>query len=157
MLEQLQTLKNEAETQINEASDLKTLNDLRVKYLGKKGPMTEIMKQMGKLSAEERPKMGSLANEVRTALTEAISSKQQILETAAINEKLKSETIDVTLPGTAPSIGTKHLLTQVIEEMEDMFIGMGYEIAEGPEVELDYYNFEALNLPKDHPARDMQD
>ncbi|MBC1525812.1 phenylalanine--tRNA ligase subunit alpha [Listeria booriae] len=157
MLDQLEQLKQEAVAQITAATDLGTLNDLRVKYLGKKGPMTEIMKQMGKLSAEERPKVGAVANEVREQLTNAIQEKQDGLQAEEIKKKLAGETIDVTLPGTSVREGTAHLLTQVVEEIEDLFIGMGYTIAEGPEVEKEYYNFEALNLPKDHPARDMQD
>ncbi|MBC1370752.1 phenylalanine--tRNA ligase subunit alpha [Listeria booriae] len=157
MLDQLEQLKQEAVAQITAATDLGTLNDLRVKYLGKKGPMTEIMKQMGKLSAEERPKVGAVANEVREQLTNAIQEKQDGLQAEEIKKQLAGETIDVTLPGTAVREGTAHLLTQVVEEIEDLFIGMGYTIAEGPEVEKEYYNFEALNLPKDHPARDMQD
>ncbi|MBC2372300.1 phenylalanine--tRNA ligase subunit alpha [Listeria booriae] len=157
MLDQLEQLKQEAVAQITAATNLGTLNDLRVKYLGKKGPMTEIMKQMGKLSAEERPKVGAVANEVREQLTNAIQEKQDGLQAEEIKKQLAGETIDVTLPGTLVREGTAHLLTQVVEEIEDLFIGMGYTIAEGPEVEKDYYNFEALNLPKDHPARDMQD
>ncbi|MBC1226292.1 phenylalanine--tRNA ligase subunit alpha [Listeria booriae] len=157
MLDQLEQLKQEAVAQITAVTDLGTLNDLRVKYLGKKGPMTEIMKQMGKLSAEERPKVGAVANEVREQLTNAIQEKQDGLQAEEIKKQLAGETIDVTLPGTSVREGTAHLLTQVVEEIEDLFIGMGYTIAEGPEVEKDYYNFEALNLPKDHPARDMQD
>ncbi|MBC1603566.1 phenylalanine--tRNA ligase subunit alpha [Paenilisteria rocourtiae] len=157
MLDQLEQLKQEAVKEIVAVESLETLNDLRVKYLGKKGPMTEIMKQMGKLSAEERPKVGAIANEVREELTNAIQEKQEELGAAEIKKQLANETIDVTLPGTTVKEGTAHLLTQVIEEIEDLFIGMGYSIAEGPEVEKDYYNFEALNLPKDHPARDMQD
>ncbi|MBC1232993.1 phenylalanine--tRNA ligase subunit alpha [Listeria booriae] len=157
MLDQLEQLKQEAVAQITAVTDLGTLNDLRVKYLGKKGPMTEIMKQMGKLSVEERPKVGAVANEVREQLTNAIQEKQDGLQAEEIKKQLAGETIDVTLPGTSVREGTAHLLTQVVEEIEDLFIGMGYTIAEGPEVEKDYYNFEALNLPKDHPARDMQD
>lgn len=157
MLEQLETIQTEAIQAIERAADLKRLNEVRVEYLGKKGPITDIMKQMGKLSAEERPKIGAAANIVRNKITEAIEEKQKELEEAKLNAQLANETIDVTLPGTQVAEGTPHLLTQVIEEMEDMFIGMGYSIEEGPEVELDYYNFEALNLPKEHPARDMQD
>ena len=111
---------------------------------------------MGKLSAEERPKMGALVNNVRENVTAVLETKVTVLEEAAIAEKLASESIDVTLPCEI-KVGNRHPLTRVIEEIEDLFIGMGYEIAEGPEVEKDYYNFEALNLPKGHPARDMQD
>ncbi len=112
---------------------------------------------MGKLSAEERPKMGALANEVRERIAAAITAKNEQLEQEEMNKKLSRQTIDVTLPGSQVNIGGRHPLTVVIEEIEDLFIGMGYTVEEGPEVETDYYNFEALNLPKEHPARDMQD
>ncbi|WP_075982517.1 phenylalanine--tRNA ligase subunit alpha [Bacillus massilinigeriensis] len=157
MQEQLKQLQKEALEKVNQASDLKELNDIRVSYLGKKGPITEVLKGMGKLSAEERPKMGALANEVRDAISSKISERQEDLERAAVEAKLASETIDVTLPGRPVQTGNFHPLTRIIEELEDLFVGMGYTVAEGPEVEQDYYNFEALNLPKGHPARDMQD
>ncbi|MFC5735309.1 phenylalanine--tRNA ligase subunit alpha [Cytobacillus gottheilii] len=157
MQERLKELQTEALERVNTAGDLKELNEIRVSYLGKKGPITEVLKGMGKLSAEERPKMGALANEVRDAIAAAIESKQKNLEEAAVAAKLAAETIDVTLPGRPVKSGNHHPLTRVVEEIEDLFIGMGYTVAEGPEVEKDYYNFEALNLPKDHPARDMQD
>lgn len=157
MLERLKELQKEAIELVEQSVDLKKLNEVRVAYLGKKGPITEVLRGMGKLSAEERPKMGALVNEIRELITEKIEEKMKHLEEAAINEKLASETIDVTLPGRPVAVGNHHPLTRVIEEMEDLFIGMGYTIAEGPEVEKDYYNFEALNLPKGHPARDMQD
>ena len=153
----LKELQTEALQQVEQSTNLKELNDIRVAYLGKKGPITEVLRGMGKLSAEERPKMGALVNEVREEIASKIELKQQQLEEAAINEKLAGETIDVTLPGRPVKVGNHHPLTRVIEEVEDLFIGMGYTIAEGPEVETDYYNFEALNLPKGHPARDMQD
>ncbi len=157
MQERLKELQTEALQQVEQSTNLKELNDIRVAYLGKKGPITEVLRGMGKLSAEERPKMGALVNEVREEIASKIELKQQQLEEAAINEKLAGETIDVTLPGRPVKVGNHHPLTRVIEEVEDLFIGMGYTIAEGPEVETDYYNFEALNLPKGHPARDMQD
>jgi len=157
MQERLKELQTEALEKIIQASDLKELNDVRVSYLGKKGPITEVLKGMGKLSAEERPMMGALANEVRDAIAAEIEKKQQHLEGAAVQEKLAAEKIDVTLPGRPVKIGNHHPLSRIVEEIEDLFIGMGYTVAEGPEVEKDYYNFEALNLPKDHPARDMQD
>ncbi|KAB2334172.1 phenylalanine--tRNA ligase subunit alpha [Bacillus mesophilum] len=157
MQERLKELQTEALERVNTADDLKELNEIRVSYLGKKGPITEVLKGMGKLSAEERPKMGALANEVRDAIAAAIESKQKNLEEAAVAAKLAAEMIDVTLPGRPVKSGNHHPLTRVVEEIEDLFIGMGYTVAEGPEVEKDYYNFEALNLPKDHPARDMQD
>ncbi|PLR77753.1 phenylalanine--tRNA ligase subunit alpha [Bacillus sp. V3-13] len=157
MQERLQQLQAEALDKVENAAGLKELNDIRVAYLGKKGPITEVLKGMGKLSPEERPKMGALANEVRDAITAAIEAKQQLLEEAAVLEQLASETIDVTLPGRPVKVGNHHPLTRIVEEIEDLFLGMGYAVAEGPEVEQDYYNFEALNFPKGHPARDMQD
>ncbi|MCM3637211.1 phenylalanine--tRNA ligase subunit alpha [Sporosarcina luteola] len=157
MEQQLQQLKEEALTKIQEASSVKELNDVRVAYLGKKGPITDLLKGMGKLPAEERPKMGALVNVVREAVTESLEAKMTKLEEEAINAQLEKEAIDVTLPGRPAPTGNHHPLTRVVEEIEDFFISMGYEIAEGPEVEKDYYNFEALNLPKGHPARDMQD
>ncbi|KAB2338780.1 phenylalanine--tRNA ligase subunit alpha [Cytobacillus depressus] len=157
MQERLKELQTEALEKISQATDLKELNDIRVSYLGKKGPITEVLKGMGKLSAEERPMMGALANEVRDAIASGIEEKQTKLEEAAVQAKLATEKIDVTLPGRPVRTGNHHPLTRIVEEIEDLFIGMGYTVAEGPEVEKDYYNFEALNLPKDHPARDMQD
>ncbi|AZB43875.1 phenylalanine--tRNA ligase subunit alpha [Bacillus sp. FJAT-42376] len=157
MQEQLKELQQEALQKIEEADGLKSLNDIRVAYLGKKGPITEALRGMGKLSAEERPKMGALANEVREAIAAKITEKQEGLEKAEVEKKLAAETIDVTLPGRPVKTGNRHPITAVVEEIEDLFLGMGYSIEEGPEVEIDYYNFEALNLPKGHPARDMQD
>lgn len=154
---QLQQLKQEAISKIEAASSVKELQDVRVAYLGKKGPITDLLKGMGKLPAEERPKMGALVNVVREEVTVVLDERQVILENAAIQQQLENETIDVTLPGRPVKTGNHHPLTRVVEEIEDLFINMGYEIAEGPEVEKDYYNFEALNLPKGHPARDMQD
>jgi phenylalanyl-tRNA synthetase alpha chain len=157
MLEKLTALREEATTKIQDASSLKELREIRVSYLGKKGPMTEVMKGMGKLSAEERPKMGQSANEVREAITSLLDAREAHLEKIAVDQQLQKETIDVSLPGRPIIRGNAHPLTSVVEEIEDLFLGMGFLIAEGPEVEKDYYNFEALNLPKDHPARDMQD
>ncbi|RAS88959.1 phenylalanine--tRNA ligase subunit alpha [Priestia endophytica] len=157
MKERLQELKEEALGKVESAQNLKEVNDVRVAYLGKKGPITEVLRGMGKLSAEERPVIGSLANEVREEISSQIAAKQARLEEEEVERQLASETIDVTLPGRPVKTGNHHPLTAVIEEMEDLFLGMGYSIAEGPEVEKDYYNFEALNLPKGHPARDMQD
>lgn len=157
MQEQLKQLQLEALEKIQAANDLKSLNEIRVSYLGKKGPITEVLRGMGKLSAEERPLMGALANEVRESIATSISAKQEGLEEAAVEEKLAAETIDVTLPGRPVRTGNHHPITSVIEEIEDLFLNMGYSVEEGPEVETDYFNFEALNLPKGHPARDMQD
>ncbi|WP_282033066.1 phenylalanine--tRNA ligase subunit alpha [Metabacillus indicus] len=157
MQEQLKQLQLEALEKIQAANDLKSLNEIRVSYLGKKGPITEVLRGMGKLSAEERPLMGALANEVRESIATSITAKQEGLEEAAVEEKLAAETIDVTLPGRPVRTGNHHPITSVIEEIEDLFLNMGYSVEEGPEVETDYFNFEALNLPKGHPARDMQD
>lgn len=153
----LEALKKEALEAVAACGDIKDLQALRVKYLGKKGPITEVLRGMGKLPKEERPIIGQLANDVRAAIQAAIEEKQKALEEREIQEKLASETIDVTLPGRTQPKGNRHPLTAVIEEIEDLFIGLGFSVAEGPEVEKDYYNFEALNIPKDHPARDMQD
>lgn len=155
--ERLQQLAQEASEKIQAATNLKELNDVRVAYLGKKGPITEVLRGMGKLSPEERPVIGALANEVREEIGKQIEVKKASLEEEALQKKLAEETIDVTLPGRPVNFGNQHPLTKIIEEIEDLFIGLGYSVAEGPEVEIDYYNFEALNLPKDHPARDMQD
>lgn len=157
MKEQLSVIKNAAEKAFSDAADLNELEALRVKFLGKKGELTAVMKGMGKLSNEERPVIGKLANEVRTFIENALEEKKASLQNAVKSAKLKLETVDVGLPGKIPETGKCHPMTTVIDDMNEIFIGMGFSIAEGPEVELDYYNFEALNLPPDHPARDTQD
>jgi len=157
MEQKLNDLKELALSKIQEATNVKELNEVRVAYLGRKGPITDLLKGMGKLPAEERPKMGALVNVIRETVTEVLEERMTKLEEEAINQQLEKETIDVTLPGRPARTGNRHPLTRVVEEIEDFFISMGYEVAEGPEVEKDYYNFEALNLPKGHPARDMQD
>lgn len=157
MRERLLALKTEALQELERVENAQQLNDLRVKYLGKKGPLTEILRGMGALSAEERPVIGQVANEVRGAIEEVVEAKQAEYAQAETANRLKAEMVDVTLPGRRPAHGAVHPLNKVIQEIEDIFIGMGYSVAEGPQVEKDYYNFEALNLPKDHPARDMQD
>lgn len=157
MKEQLVAIQEEALEKVTSAEDSKQLQEIRVSYLGKKGSITKVLKGMGKLSPEERPVIGQVANTVRDAITSAIEEKAEKLELVALEKQLEEEAIDVTLPGRPVNIGGPHLLTSIVEEIEDLFIGMGYEIKEGPEVETDYYNFEALNLPKNHPARDMQD
>ncbi|MDO5742369.1 MAG: phenylalanine--tRNA ligase subunit alpha [Vagococcus sp.] len=155
--EQLEHLKKETLAKIEDVSNLDHLNDIRVNILGKKGPLTEILRGMKDLTAEERPKVGSFANQVKEKLADAIQEKKDILEQEALTLALKAETIDVTLPGNTSVHGTTHILTQTIEEIEDIFLGMGYQIIEGYEVEQDAYNFERMNIPKNHPARDMQD
>ncbi|GAC42677.1 phenylalanine--tRNA ligase subunit alpha [Paenibacillus popilliae] len=157
MKERLQALRAEALEKLQHVKDANNLNELRVKFLGKKGALTEILRGMGGLSAEERPLIGQIANEVRGAIEQDIEEKQEAFQREVTERRLQAETIDVTLPGRPLAQGAAHPLQKVIQEMEDIFIGMGYTVAEGPEVEHDYYNFEALNLPKEHPARDMQD
>lgn len=157
MKERLEALRMEALQELQGVESQAALNDLRVKYLGKKGALTEILRGMGGLSAEERPVIGGVANEVRGAIEAVIEEKTQAFIKEETEQRLRAETIDVTLPGKGLSQGAVHPLNKVAQEIEDIFIGMGYSIAEGPEVETDYYNFEALNLPHNHPARDMQD
>lgn len=157
MKEQLSILQTEAIEKVKLTESLKDLQAINVAYLGRKGSLTTVLRGMGKLSKEERPIVGQLANEVREAITQAINKKHDLLEAIALDKQLAEETIDVTLPGRPVQVGGPHLLTSIIEEIEDLFIGLGFEVREGPEVETDYYNFEALNLPKGHPARDMQD
>ncbi len=157
MKTQLEQIRAQAAEELHAAADLKQVDDLRVRYLGKKGELTAILKQMGKLSAEERPVMGQLANEVRAAIEEKIAQRQQELKAAALEQQLITEKIDVTMPGVKPALGKQHPLSLVLDELKEIFLGMGFEVASGPEVEYDYYNFEALNIPKDHPARDTQD
>ncbi|MDD9147881.1 MULTISPECIES: phenylalanine--tRNA ligase subunit alpha [unclassified Sporolactobacillus] len=157
MQEKLLELRDAALKNIGSANSLKQLQDIHVRYLGKKGPITEVLKGMGRLAKEERPVIGQLANDVRKAIGTRIEGKKAEIEAKVLEARLESERIDVTLPGRKIRVGGHHLLASVIREVEDLFIGLGFSIAEGPEVEEDYYNFEALNLPKDHPARDMQD
>jgi phenylalanyl-tRNA synthetase alpha chain len=157
MKERLTELQAEALEKVKAAKDLRALNDVRVAFLGKKGRITEVLRNMGKLPMEERPVVGAYANEVRETIQRAIEEKMNQLEKEQMERELAEETVDVTLPGRPVRQAGRHPLIQIIEEIEDLFIGMGYRIAEGPEVETDYYNFEALNLPKGHPARDMQD
>lgn len=133
------------------------LESLRVRFLGKKGELTAVLRGMGALSAEERPRMGQLANDVRAAIEAAIAVRGAELKERMLQKRLTEEKLDVTMPGEAPRMGHRHPLNRVQREMEEIFIGMGFQIAEGPEVEYDYYNFQALNIPKNHPARDTQD
>ena len=135
----------------------KDLEDFKVKYLGKKSELVSVMKGMGALSAEERPIMGQLANEVRSSIENALNQAKEKAEKIELERKLEAETLDVTLPGKTHTIGKLHPISTVQKEMEDIFIGLGFEIVDGPEVEYDYYNFTALNIPPEHPARDTQD
>ena len=157
MKEQIEQIKNSAKEEIAKVEDLKTLVDLKVKYLGKKGELTSVLRGMGELSAEERPVIGSLVNEVRDELEALITEKENSFKQAELNKKLEKETIDITLPSKKAIRGSEHPLNRTIEEIEDLFISMGYEVIDGPELETDEFCFERLNLPKGHPARDMQD
>ena len=157
MKAQLEAIEKKAFEELTAAQDLKDLDAVRVKYLGKKGELTAILKQMGKLSAEERPVIGQLANQVRAQIEERLEETKTNLEAHLLDQRLATETLDVTMPGKLSVLGKKHPITIVLDELKEIFIGMGFDVAQGPEVELDYYNFEALNIPKDHPARDTQD
>lgn len=157
MKEALQNIRQSADALIAQAADAAAVDELRVRFLGKKGELTAILKQMGRLSAEERPVVGALANEVREAITADIARRTKELESAALAARLAAEEIDVTLPGKAPAQGKRHPFEQVLGELKEIFLGMGFDIVSGPEVELDHYNFEMLNMPKSHPARDTQD
>lgn len=157
MKEQLDGLLQAALKEIEGAGSEEVLQELRIRYLGKKGALTAVMKGLGALSAEERPVVGQLANTVKNQLEERLEQALAQVRDASKRERLQRERLDVTLPGRRLPHGTKHPITLVIEEISDIFAGLGFQVAEGPEVELDFYNFEALNFPKDHPARDMQD
>ena len=157
MEQQLKELRESAVVELAKADSLEMLNDLRVKYLGKKGSLTSILRGLGALSAEERPRIGQIVNEIRAELEGVIEAKGAELKEAELTKRLASERIDVTLPGRQPSEGHRHPLTLTLERIKEIFMQLGFTVAEGPEVEQDYYNFELLNLPKDHPARDMQD
>ncbi|MBO4867279.1 MAG: phenylalanine--tRNA ligase subunit alpha [Ruminococcus sp.] len=157
MKEQLTSIEERAKSELSGISDIKLLEDFRVRFLGKKGELTAILKQMGKLSAEERPVIGQLANKVRSDIEEALNARKEELKSKAEEERLKAERLDVTLPGKKTKIGRAHPLQVTLEQVEEVFLGMGFDIVEGPEVETDHYCFEALNMPKHHPARDTQD
>ena len=157
MQEKLLNLQEVALSDIKDASSIEEVESLRVKYLGKKGEITAILKEMGKLSAEERPIIGKVANEVREALETNISSKKEELKSIEQQKKLLEEVIDVTMPSTPVSMGKRHPISQIIDEITEIFMGMGFSIAEGPEVESVDNNFDALNAPTDHPSRDMSD
>ena len=154
MKERLESIKNEALRQIQESDVPEKLNDVRVKYLGKKGELTTVLKGMKDVAAEERPRVGQLVNETRAAIEEMLEETKAKMEAAIRAEKLKNEVIDVTLPSKKNMVGHRHPNTIALEEVERIFVGMGYEVVEGPEIEYDLYNFEKLNIPADHPAKD---
>ena len=157
MKEQLQNIKSQAQQALEDAATMQELENIRIKYLGKKGELTLVLRGMGKLSAEERPIIGQMANQIRSEIEQTLDQTKESIIRKEKQNQLGAEVIDVTMPGKRKKLGKRHPLTIVLDEMKDIFIGMGFEIAEGPEVELDYYNFEALNIPKNHPARDTQD
>ena len=157
MKEQIKLIQADAINEIKETTDLKNLNDIRVKYLGKKGKLTSILRGMGALTKEERPIIGELVNTAKEEIEEEILVKEKELQEKELQEKLEQEKIDITLPSQKINRGSKHPLNRIIEEVEDLFVSMGYDVVSGPELETDEYCFERLNLPKGHPARDMQD
>lgn len=157
MKQMLENIEKEASLALSQVETKQDLEAIRVKYLGKKGELTAVLKQMGKLTAEERPIMGQLANEVRAKIDAQITETEENIKKKELAKRLEEEKLDVTMPGKKSELGHKHPLNIVLDEVKDIFLGMGFDIATGPEVEWDYYNFEALNIPKDHPARDTQD
>lgn len=157
MESRLQTLAQEAQEAIASSQSLQQLEELRISYLGKKGQLSLILKEMGKLAPEERPRIGAMANEIKNTIQDNLSNKQQNLQQAEIQKQILAETLDVTMPGVSYPLGKSHPLQSTIERIIDIFVGLGYTVAEGPQIESDYYNFTALNTPEDHPARDMQD
>ena len=157
MKQQLETIRQEALAALTQAADQQELEALRVKYLGKKGELTAVLKQMGKLSAEERPVMGQVANAVRAEIEETLEKTKTALAAKAMEEKLKAEAIDVTIPGEEVALGHQHPMNMVLQEIKDMFVGMGYQVVDGPEVELASYNFTRLNIEEGHPSRDRSD
>lgn len=157
MKEEITKIRDVAKTLIEDAKDRKTLNDIRVKILGKKGELTTILRGMANLNPEERPIVGNMVNSVKQELEEFIKQKENEFEEKELQEKLEKEKIDVTLPSTKVKRGSKHPINRTIEEIQDLFVSMGYDVIDGPELETDEFCFERLNLPKGHPARDMQD
>ncbi|GHV41042.1 phenylalanine--tRNA ligase alpha subunit [Clostridia bacterium] len=157
MKEKLREIIDKAKADLAAAPDLKAIEDIRVGIFGKKGELTQILRGMGALSPEERPQIGALANETRERIEQFIEERREALSADEKNARFRAEALDVTAPGRRAKIGRKHPMTMVIEEIEDLFIGMGYSVAEGPEIETDRYNFEALNVPANHPAKDEQD
>ena len=157
MVKLIDELKEKALKKIEEAKNMNDLNEAKAEFLGKKSKLQEIMAKMREFTVEEKKAIGMKANQFKMAIEEAVNARLEKLKDEEVNKKLESELVDVTLPGKTYSNGALHVLTKTIEELEDIFIGMGYKIAEGPEIEEDLFNFEMMNLPKDHPARDMQD
>ena len=157
MKQQLEQIKQDALLALENASTPAALEELRVRFLGKKGEVTAVLKQMGKLSAEERPVMGQIANSVRAAIEEALDARKAVINAQVLEAKLQSEALDVTIPGNAISMGHEHPMNKVLQEIKDLFVGMGYQIVDGPEIELADYNFTRLNIEEGHPSRDRSD
>ena len=157
MKEKLEAIKKEALEKINTADAMDTLNDIRIAVLGKKGELTQVLKGMKNVAKEERPMVGQMVNDTRAAVEQALEKEMALLKKKIMEEKLKTEVIDVTLPGKVHEKGHRHPNQIALEDLERVFIGMGYEVVEGPEVEYDKYNFEMLNIPENHPAKDEQD
>ena len=157
MEDKIKKIREELDKNIKDITNLNTLNDIRVKYLGKKGLITELTSNMGELSIDEKKVVGKLSNEIRTYATDLINSLEEKLKLEELNKKLESESIDITLPSTEIPMGAPSILEKVIEDFEDVFMSMGYDVVDGPELEEDRFNFELLGLPKGHPARDAQD
>ena len=157
MQEKIAQIRNTAEAEITSANSIAELENTRIKYLGKKGELTLVLRGMGSLPAEERPVVGSLVNEARDFIESKLSQKEKEIKEKLLEERLKTEKIDITMPSKKVELGSIHPITQIINDVKEIFIGLGYEIAEGPEIELATYNFDKLNTPPDHPARDIQD
>ncbi len=157
MREKLEALLENALSELDTSGTEESLQEIRIRYLGKKGALTSIMKGLGDIPADDRPAIGQVANKVKDRIEDEFNARLAIVRDTLRSEKLHKERIDVTLPGRRKLIGTKHPITLVIEELTEIFAGLGFQVAEGPEIELDFYNFEALNIPREHPARDMQD
>lgn len=157
MKEKIEEIRKSAKEKLVEIQNLQELQDLKIKYLGKKGELTSILKGLGSLSAEERPKVGSMVNELRDEIEKSVQEVESNIKAKLLEQKLEKEKIDVTMPSKNVNLGTKHPITQIIDEVKEIFLGMGYSIADGPEVETTHYNFDQLNTPADHPARDLQD
>lgn len=157
MKDKVNAIKKEYEEKKSSITSIKTLNDVRVEYLGKQGKITELSKMMKDVPNDQKKEFGMLVNEVRSFVTESLDEIKEKLEKEALNKKLESEKIDITLPGTKVPSGSANILERIIEEVEDLLMSMGYDVVDGPEIEEDHYNFELLNIPKNHPARDAQD
>jgi phenylalanyl-tRNA synthetase alpha chain len=157
MLQKLKELEKEARLKVNEAQSIEELKETRIRILGKKGELTTLLRTLSSVDPDQRPKVGSAANALRLELEKLFLGKEQLLRDASLGDKWAKEKLDITLPGRPASLGQKHPLTLITDEIKEIFIGLGFQVAHGPEIESDYYNYEALNFPADHPARDMQD